>query len=44
MKRYKDFGAAPKQNNLTELQQRVALLERDIRRLQLEHDLLKKAN
>jgi putative transposase len=26
------------------LQQHVALLERDIRRLQLEHDLLKKAN
>ena len=44
MKRYKDSGAIPKQKDLTELQQHVEFLERDIRRLQLEHDLLKKAN
>ena len=44
MKRHKDSGAIPKQKELTELQQHVASLERDIRRLQLEHDLLKKAN
>lgn len=44
MKRHKDSGAIPKRKDLTELQQHVALLERDIRRLQLEHDLLKKAN
>lgn len=44
MKRHKDSGPIPKQKDLTELQQHVALLERDIRRLQLEHDLLKKAN
>jgi putative transposase len=44
MKQYKDPEAAPKQNIFTELQQHVALLERDIRRLQLEHDLLRKAN
>ena len=44
MKRHKDSGAIPKQKDLTDLQQHVALLERDIRRLQLEHDLLKKAN
>jgi putative transposase len=44
MKRKKDSGPIPKQKDLTELQQHVALLERDIRRLQLEHDLLKVAN
>ncbi len=44
MKRHKDSEAIPKQKDLTELQQHVELLERDIRRLQLEHDLLKKAN
>lgn len=44
MKRQKDSGPPHKQKDLTELQQHVALLERDIRRLQLEHDLLKKAN
>jgi transposase InsO family protein len=44
MKRQKDTEAPHKQKDLTELQQHVALLERDIRRLQLEHDLLKKAN
>ena len=36
--------ATPKPKDLTELEQHVALIERDIRRLQLEHDLLKKAN
>ncbi len=44
MKRHKDSGPSPKHKELTELQQHVASLERDIRRLQLEHDLLKKAN
>jgi transposase InsO family protein/transposase-like protein len=44
MKRHKDSGPIPKQIDLTELQQHVDLLERNIRRLQLEHDLLKKAN
>jgi transposase InsO family protein len=44
MKRHKDSGPIPKQKELTELQLHVASLERDIRRLQLEHDLLKKAN
>ena len=44
MKRHNDSGSAPKQKDLTELEQHVALLERNIRRLQLEHDLLKKAN
>jgi putative transposase len=44
MKRHKDSGPIPKQKDLTELQQHVDLLERNIRRLQLEHDLLKKAN
>lgn len=44
MKRHKDSGPIPKQKDLTELQQNVELLERNIRRLQLEHDLLKKAN
>jgi putative transposase len=44
MKRHKDSGQTPRQEDLTELQQSVELLERNIRRLQLEHDLLKKAN
>ena len=44
MKRHKDSGAIPKQKDFTQLQQHVELLKRDIRRLQLEHDLLKKAN
>ena len=44
MKRHKDSEAIPKQKDLSQLQQHVELLERDIRRLQLEHDLLKKAN
>lgn len=44
MKRNNDSGSTPKPKELTELQQHVELLERDIRRLQLEHDLLKKAN
>lgn len=44
MKRHKVSEPIPKQKNLTELQQHVELLERNIRRLQLEHDLLKKAN
>lgn len=44
MKRRQTSQTAPKPKDLTELEQHVALLERDIRRLQLEHDLLKKAN
>ncbi len=44
MKRHSDSGTDPKQKELTDLQQHVELLEREIRRLQLEHDLLKKAN
>ena len=44
MKRRKNSQTAPIPKDLTELEQHVALLERDIRRLQLEHDLLKKAN
>ena len=44
MKLHNDSASAPKQKDLTELQQHVAFLERDIRRLQLEHDLLKKAS
>jgi transposase InsO family protein/transposase-like protein len=44
MKRQQNSQVAPKSKGLTELEQHVALLERDIRRLQLEHDLLKKAN
>ena len=36
--------ASPDKSQLSELQQKVDLLQRDIRRLQLEHDLLKKAN
>ena len=44
MKRHKDSGQTPRQEDLTELQQSVELLERNIRRLQLKYDLLKKAN
>ena len=44
MKRRQNSRPTPNQKDLTELEQHVALLERDIRRLQLEHDLLKKAN
>ncbi len=44
MKRHKDSESTPKPKDLTELQHHVASLERNIRRLQLEHDLLKKAN
>ncbi len=44
MKRHNDSAPAPRPKELTELQQQVDLLQRDIRRLQLEHDLLKKAN
>jgi putative transposase len=44
MKRHKDSGPVPSKTDLTELQQHVELLERNIRRLQLEHDLLKTAN
>ena len=44
MKRRQTSQTTPKPKDLTELEQQVALLERDIRRLQLEHDLLKKAN
>ena len=36
--------ASPDKSQLSELQQKVDLLQRDIRRLQLAHDLLKKAN
>jgi putative transposase len=42
--RQNDSGPVPKPKELTELQQQVDLLQRNIRRLQLEHDLLKKAN
>ena len=44
MKRQNDYGPVPKPKELTDLQQEVDLLQRNIRRLQLEHDLLKKAN
>jgi transposase InsO family protein/transposase-like protein len=44
MKRRQTSQTTPKPKDLTELEQQVALLERDVRRLQLEHDLLKKAN
>lgn len=44
MKRRQTSQTTPKPKDLTELEQQVALLERDIRRLRLEHDLLKKAN
>jgi putative transposase len=44
MKRHNDSGLVPKPKELTDLQQQVDLLQVNIRRLQLEHDLLKKAN
>ena len=44
MKPPKDSDSAPDKAQLTYLQQQVDLLQRNIRRLQLEHDLLKKAN
>ena len=44
MKPSKDSESVPEKTQLTELQQQVDLLQRNIRRLQLEHDLLKKAN
>jgi putative transposase len=44
MKRHNDSGSVPDQTQLAELQQQVDVLQRNIRRLQLEHDLLKKAN
>jgi transposase-like protein len=36
--------AVPEQLQLKELQQQIDSLERDVRRLHLEHDILKKAN
>jgi putative transposase len=44
MKRHNGSGSVPDQTQLAELQQQVDVLQRNIRRLQLEHDLLKKAN
>jgi transposase-like protein len=44
IKRRQTSQAAPKRKDLTELEQHVALLERNLRRLQLEHDLINKAN
>lgn len=44
MKRHNDSGPVPKPKELTDLQQQIDLLQGNIRRLQLEHDLLKKAN
>lgn len=44
MKRRHTSKTTSKPKDPTELEQQVALLERDIRRLQLENDLLKKAN
>lgn len=44
MKRHNDSKSVPDQTQLAELQQQVDVLQRNIRRLQLEHDLLKKAN
>ncbi|MGF6301313.1 transposase-like protein [Paraburkholderia sp. WC7.3d] len=41
MKRHNDSPQAPEQ---AELERQVASLRRDIRQLQLEHDILKKAN
>jgi hypothetical protein len=34
----------PDKSRLSELQHQIGSLERDVRRLQLEHDILKKAN
>jgi putative transposase len=44
MKPPKDSESVPDKLQLTDLQQQVDFLQRNIRRLQLEHDLLKKAN
>ena len=44
MKPPNDSESVPDKTQLTDLQQQVDLLQRDIRHLQLEHDLLKKAN
>ena len=44
MKPSKDSESVPEKTQLTDLQQQVDMLQRNIRRLQLEHDLLKKAN
>ena len=44
MKPHNDSESVPDQTQLAELQQQVDVLQRNIRRLQLEHDLLKKAN
>jgi transposase-like protein len=44
MKRHSESGSDPKPQDLPELQQQVDFLQGNIRRLQLEHDLLKKAN
>ena len=44
MKRQNNSVSAPNPEELIELQRHVELLERDIRKLQLEHGLLKKAN
>lgn len=44
MKRRQTSQTAPEPKDLTELEQQVVLLERDVRRLQLGHDLLKKVN
>ena len=46
MKRHHESTPDPnsRSQSVTELQQKVDVLERNIRRLQLEHDLLKKAH
>jgi putative transposase len=44
MKRLDTSGSAPGPKKLTDMQKHVDSLEREIRHLQLEHDLLKKAN
>jgi transposase InsO family protein/transposase-like protein len=44
MKPPKDSDSVPDKTQLSDLQQQVDVLQRNIRRLQLEHDLLKKAN
>ncbi len=40
----KHHNESPPEPERTELEQQVQSLQRDIRKLQLEHDLLKKAN
>jgi putative transposase len=44
MQRHNESKPDPKPQDLTELQHQVDFLQGNIRRLQLEHDLLKKAN